>query len=322
MKKMMILAALGVILGSFSWNSVYAEDTYANYADLAAHEQLGVDYSIRSRTTSSQAAIIAIHGGKIEPGTSQITEKIAGDDHNLYLFEGTKSANNHDLHITSTHFDEPTAVKLVAKAHKVVSVHGADGDQPIVYLGGKNEALKDKISQLLSEKNFVVKPPLDGIAGTEATNICNLNRTQAGVQLELTRALRDELVSSTDRMNDFATAVRNAISAVPANSGRVFDFDADSFTSSTYLNGGKVFYVDSSDYILGIQNPNNTSDTITVRFNIYDQNNKLVLSKTKTSQFREGYFKHVFTGLPTGYYKIEMVNLYKQSAYIHAGLHY
>jgi phage replication-related protein YjqB (UPF0714/DUF867 family) len=56
-------------------------------------------------------AVIAPHGGGIEPGTSELATAIAGDDFSLYLFEGLKSAGNGELHITSTNFDEPISAK-------------------------------------------------------------------------------------------------------------------------------------------------------------------------------------------------------------------
>jgi phage replication-related protein YjqB (UPF0714/DUF867 family) len=53
-------------------------------------------------------AIIAPHGGKIEPGTSEIAAAIAGDDYSLYRFQGLRDRPREELHITSAKFDEPT----------------------------------------------------------------------------------------------------------------------------------------------------------------------------------------------------------------------
>lgn len=326
-KQLMIITSLCLTVSSFCFPSVsFAADKYENYEELAANEQIGEDYVIRTRSNSSNVTVMAIHGGGIEPGTSKIAEGIAGDNYNLYLFEGKKPAGeNRDLHITSTHFDEPAAVKMAARAHKVVSVHGAAGvDTQIVYMGGNNHYLKEIIARKLAEKNFEIAPTTPPeYAGTNPKNICNMNRTHAGVQMELTRGLRDELSSKPERFEDFATAVRQGISAAYANPyERVFDFNYDNFTSSTWINGGKLFYLDQSDYILGVQNPNNTNDSVTIRFNVYDQNNRLVMSRTKTSSFREGLIKHQLTGLPSGYYKIQIVNTSKLSSYVYAGLHY
>jgi len=39
--------------------------------------------------------------------TSTIAVAIAANDYCLYRFEGRKRRENRDLHVTSTHFDEP-----------------------------------------------------------------------------------------------------------------------------------------------------------------------------------------------------------------------
>jgi phage replication-related protein YjqB (UPF0714/DUF867 family) len=43
-------------------------DTYRSFAELSAHERLGKDYTIDFVERDSPVAIIAPHGGKIEPG--------------------------------------------------------------------------------------------------------------------------------------------------------------------------------------------------------------------------------------------------------------
>ena len=91
------------------------EDRYANFKELKANEREGVDYEICKRFISSAVAIIAPHGGKIEPGTSELAEGIAGADYTYYSFKGLKNEKgaNRELHITSSNFDEPIAVGLV-----------------------------------------------------------------------------------------------------------------------------------------------------------------------------------------------------------------
>jgi phage replication-related protein YjqB (UPF0714/DUF867 family) len=46
-------------------------DIYKNFADLAAHEKENTDFRIRLVTRRDAAAIIAPHGGGIEPGTAE-----------------------------------------------------------------------------------------------------------------------------------------------------------------------------------------------------------------------------------------------------------
>ena len=50
-------------------------DRYSSFIDLAANEQVDIDYRIRVADRGSEAVILAPHGGWIEPETSEI----AGD---------------------------------------------------------------------------------------------------------------------------------------------------------------------------------------------------------------------------------------------------
>ena len=63
-------------------------DRYSGFDELKRHEKEGVDYRIRARLGYSGIAILSIHGGDIEPGTSQIADAIAGQEHTFYALEG------------------------------------------------------------------------------------------------------------------------------------------------------------------------------------------------------------------------------------------
>jgi phage replication-related protein YjqB (UPF0714/DUF867 family) len=89
-----------------------ARDTYHNFKELKHNEILNEDYKISICDVGSPVTIIAPHGGKIEPQTSYIAGRIAGDQFNCYCFEGIKPNNNVRLHITSHHFDEMILIKL------------------------------------------------------------------------------------------------------------------------------------------------------------------------------------------------------------------
>ena len=95
-------------------------DFYSNFQVLKMHEQEGRDYWINTRSNWHQVLIIAPHGGKIEPYTSEIAKWIADEDFSWYSFEGI----NQRLHITSHNFDEPTLLQALRKASTVVTIHG------------------------------------------------------------------------------------------------------------------------------------------------------------------------------------------------------
>lgn len=69
---------------------------YRNYSDLCRIEREGLDYRIRWRKAGRPYCVMAPHGGGIEPGTSEISDAIAGDEHSFYAFEGLKVHGNAD----------------------------------------------------------------------------------------------------------------------------------------------------------------------------------------------------------------------------------
>jgi phage replication-related protein YjqB (UPF0714/DUF867 family) len=189
-------------------------DKYSNFAELAASERAGIDYQIRVEDRRTPIAIIAPHGGRIEPGTLEIAAAIAGDTLSFYAFEALRGAGKRgNLHITSTRFDEPHALALVGEAQKVVAIHGRadDGDPLTVSVGGRDTALRDEIVAALTAAGFDAAVVTQGsLAGRDSANICNRGATGAGVQLELSRALRTQLTTEPGRLGAFSDAVHGA----------------------------------------------------------------------------------------------------------------
>ena len=167
-------------------------DRYRNFAELIGNEIQGKDFTTTlSRRDSSPIAIIAPHGGKIEPRTAEIASQIAGEDFNLYLFEGIKSKENYTaLHITSHHFDDPSCIALLSSCETVVAIHGCTGTDECVMLGGLDMSLKERIAVALQTAGVQAKIHGHNFQAVDQYNICNRGRTRQGVQLELTRALR------------------------------------------------------------------------------------------------------------------------------------
>jgi phage replication-related protein YjqB (UPF0714/DUF867 family) len=191
-------------------------DKYASFQQLAAGERCGVDFRICAMRRGSPVAIIAPHGGMIEPGTSNLARAIAGEDYSLYCFEGLRRRPHRDLHITSARFDEPRGLKIVQRCDLVVALHGLDGTDARIAIGGRHSALRQQICAHLQDAGFAAQIMITGPhAGMEANNICNRGRQREGVQLEITRALRKTLVlgRSQARLSSFAAAVRAAIVA-------------------------------------------------------------------------------------------------------------
>ncbi len=196
-------------------------DRYTDFENLKNSEHLSADYLIRWRIGGSGIAILAIHGGEIEPGTSRIADAIAGANHSFYSFEGIKNRGNRVLHITSSRFDEPTALEIVCHASIIISIHGSAIREPIVHLGGLDVEAQDRIRQELKSAGFrVVLSANRRFRGTDHKNICNLCGRGMGVQFEISRGLRATMFEDlspegrqhrTAVFTRFTAAVRRAI---------------------------------------------------------------------------------------------------------------
>ncbi len=197
-------------------------DKYRNFAELQGSQREGVDFRVTIRILGGAGtAIVAPHGGGIEPGTSELATAIAGNDMHIAIFEGTKASGNAELHITSTNFDEPRCVKVVEQSNAVLALHGERSVGEIVYIGGADAALRSTLTEALAQAGFIVQEHQDAnLQGTSPENICNRGKSRKGVQLELTRGLREKFFQSlssegrtsrTDKFHSFVVAVRQGV---------------------------------------------------------------------------------------------------------------
>ena len=188
-------------------------DKYASFSQLAATEPAG-SYRIELVSRATSLAVIAPHGGKIEPGSSEVCRAIAGCDRTYYLFEGCKPTNNAELHITSNRFDEPQGLSAAESSRVVVTIHGQAGCGEFVNVGGIEASLGRSVVEQLQAAGFSASrhsnPSLQGL---DPANICNRGQSGQGLQMEISRGLRDKLVASGAEMDRFATAIRAALAA-------------------------------------------------------------------------------------------------------------
>jgi phage replication-related protein YjqB (UPF0714/DUF867 family) len=175
-------------------------DTYDNFKKLTAVEKEDIDYKIFTEDAKSRIAIAAPHGGGIEPGTSEIARSIAGGKYACYCFEGMKSKRNKEiLHITSTNFDEPIGIKMCQSSETVVSIHGADNEEEIVFVGGLDKQLKNAMIEKLTKAGFDAKEDTTGHSGQDTNNLCNKGTTRKGLQLEISNGLRKKMFEGLKR---------------------------------------------------------------------------------------------------------------------------
>jgi len=217
-------------------------DLYASMTEMKQNTVEGVDWQIVTRTYDTDVLVSGIHGGGIEIGVSELSTLIAEiGSYNYFAFEGLRSANNGDLHVTSTHYDEPTMVKMVTNAMNHVAVHGASGDTEIINVGGLDIPLRNAVWSELTKRGFNAVIAPSNIIGEEPDNVSNRTLKGGCVQLELTSQQRKAFFTNydwsktnrTDRKNwtqkiyDFAEAVYTAVEEY-----KKLRFDTD--TQTTY----------------------------------------------------------------------------------------
>jgi RimJ/RimL family protein N-acetyltransferase len=110
----------------------------------------------------------------------------------------------------------------VKGSDKVIAIHGCVGQDPIVYIGGRDALLREQIQIGLAAAGFEVRQSLSrNLQGDHPHNICNRGSRKCGVQLEISEGLRQQmfrrLASRKGRLithevfEQFVSAVRKAI---------------------------------------------------------------------------------------------------------------
>jgi phage replication-related protein YjqB (UPF0714/DUF867 family) len=185
-------------------------DVYQSWKSLSANEVEGEDYEIRTAKRRSAWLHMAYHGGGMELLTAELA-KAAADDRrqNLYVFAGIKDKHNDRLRIPGQKFNEPQCVEMVEAAEWTIAYRGvgaaADGDHAeTVYLGGRDKGMhRDRIAAALRAAGFRVKtsaryPNSPDDSPEPAANIVNRNKNERGLQVDVTRTLRDKMSASGD----------------------------------------------------------------------------------------------------------------------------
>ena len=104
-------------------------DRYNNFQELKTNTKEHKDWRIVTKERKHHDILVtAIHGGGIEPGTTELARRISNVGHyDFYSFEGLRKKNNDQLHITSTNYDEPKLhqmLKLLSKLFQYMVFQG------------------------------------------------------------------------------------------------------------------------------------------------------------------------------------------------------
>jgi phage replication-related protein YjqB (UPF0714/DUF867 family) len=190
-----------------------APDIYPDYAALNSANIEGRDFSREIYNRASPVSVFAIHGGDIELSTARLARKIAGSDFNLYIFNGWLGGESRKLHVTSIHFDDPSAVALSTSSLFALSVHAQAESGERVCVGGANAAAAREMASGLASAGFETEFPCGRLPGVNPKNIVN-RPARGGVQLELTLRLLERLENSPADMAGFTGAARSSILAI------------------------------------------------------------------------------------------------------------
>jgi len=172
-------------------------DKYKSYKELSENTKPREDYAIVVNERLSPISIIAIHGGGIEPGTTELAEALAKKGaYKYYSFigmrdEGGEGPGNTELHITSNKYVEETGTRMIADSIGTISLHGSKQEEEIIFIGGKNFTHGNLIKDELRYRGFNVAADCPGrYSGLSPFNVCNRNMRSMGVQIEMSRGLR------------------------------------------------------------------------------------------------------------------------------------
>lgn len=196
-------------------------DVLKNYEELTQKYKENQDYKIIAEDRKSKTVVMSLHGCKIEPGTTELARAISEQlKSKLYVFCGLLNRQHDEehlfdgeLHITSTHFNEPRLEKFVSTSAIALSIHGYGNSNPDFCLGGSNETLRKTILTTL-QKTFpqytsceLCCPPYHGLSDKNPVN----QTDQKGVQIEMSPSLRQQILKNEALKNQIAHALKSVI---------------------------------------------------------------------------------------------------------------
>ena len=174
-------------------------DTYKSMTELMQNTVEGQDWDIETYDTDSDIISMAVHGGGIEIGTTELAKLVAEKgEYNFFSFTAKLPSNNTQLHVTSTNYDAPRIIEKIQDSAHSISIHGASGTEEYTYMGGGNTALKNLIWKNLTESGFDCRESPGNLAGVEPMNIANRTMLGMGVQLELSTEMRKAFFKDKD----------------------------------------------------------------------------------------------------------------------------
>jgi len=172
-------------------------DTFSSMTELMDRVPAHKNYSFHiNQSNRSRIKLFAPHGGCIEPCTGPIAVAIGMNLLDYFVFSGKRASECFKmLHVTSTHYDEPHCLQMVGEAELAIAIHGCEGNDNIMYIGGGNKKVSASAYRFFIENGYRVESALEEMKGEDKRNFINRARYQ-GVQFELSAGFRRNLFPS------------------------------------------------------------------------------------------------------------------------------
>lgn len=181
---------------------------------IGAGYESGRDFAVGTGNIDNieRCLLVSPHGGSIEPGTTDVMLAVTNlGQWAYYNFQGQLPRRNWpELHIPSTHFDEPRLLGLLPRTRFAVSFHGENSEERrIIHVGGLYDQGRQTFVLCLNEDLVDLRITIldaskagnDNIAGQSPRNITNRGLRGAGVQLEFSHGTRQLLFRNLNRSN-------------------------------------------------------------------------------------------------------------------------
>lgn len=249
-KKIILFGLLMLGISIIYSSPAYAEDRFKCFTqsgnesctkalNTSTECRLQYDYTINVDDVGGDGVVLSIHGGSIEPYTSELAQQVADKlTWKRYDFFGhatplcsdecsndaskNRIINFRNLHITSTEFNDERALTLVKNNSRTVSVHGYSprrtDDRKQICVGGRN-----------TDTNAENRP------NRQAARFIEYINNQSGLDLKAINARKkniglpcgEAIVGTTEFKALRGSAKKNIVNQNPSHEGLQLEFHLD-----------------------------------------------------------------------------------------------
>jgi len=219
-------------------------EPYSSYSQLVLNTTQEIDYIVDVQQPSQEMALVAIHGGAIEPLTGEIVRAVAGERYSHYVFDGRRDYEIEALRIPLLRYDEMRLKALLQRSLAAVVIDGSPEQESVVHLGGGNRPLLAHVRAALEDLGWAPERlTLPGASYTPG-RLYNWPK-HGGVLIELSRGLRQSLLKGplderfrdatarNERFQALEDALQGAIAAYIAEALGDLDSTLEEFERAT-----------------------------------------------------------------------------------------